>query len=578
LPGRIIKLPEDVANQIAAGEVVERPASVVKELVENAVDAGAKRVSIEIEEGGQRSIRVTDDGSGMSREDAVLSLERHATSKIRTLDDLETVGTFGFRGEAIPSIASVSRFSMITRQAIDDEGTRIVVEGRGIEVAACGAAPGTVIEVRDLFFNVPARKKFQKRASTEMSHMTDAVERLALANRKVAFKLSSEGRALLDVPSEAEGDPKGRLARILGKQISDHLYPIEPHRGVTGFVSAPELSERTARGIYTFVNQRFVRDRTIQHAITDAYRTLLERGRYPVVVLFLEVDPRSFDVNVHPQKIEVRFERTGDIHRAVSGAIAQSLAGQPWLVPASNGPARRYVLKSEPARPDMVREPSSGRQLERFFDLIRPIATPRQLEAELGGKFSSLVPVGQVLATYLVCQGPDRMVVIDQHAAHERIAFEIMRKQRRSRALEVQPLLVPLTIELDPARAQIAADERERLLTIGLELEPFGGGTWLVKSAPTALGQAKLERMVLDVLDELKEIGESTSFEESIDALLSCTACHTVVRAGDRMRTDEIAELLRQMDEIDFGAHCPHGRPVFVEWSADELARLFHRS
>jgi DNA mismatch repair protein MutL len=458
--------------------------------------------------------------------------------------------------------------------------------------------------VRDLFYNVPARKKFLKRSSTEMSHVTDAVARLALANRKVAFKLSSGGRAILDVPEEAEGDPRGRLARILGRPMADHLHPIEPDREqaeraasgasvdgragfagpgpcVTGFVSAPELSERTARGIYTFVNQRYVRDRTIQHAITDAYRTLLERGRYPVVVLFLDVDPRSFDVNVHPQKIEVRFAKTGDIHRAVGGAITKTLAAQPWLIQTSQEPARRYTLKSEPSAPatyaGVVRE-SPAKHLERFFELVRPIAAPRQLEAELGGKFSSLVPVGQVLATYLVCQGPDRMVVIDQHAAHERIAFEKMRKQRRARALEVQPLLVPLTIELDPARAQIAADEQERLQAIGLELEHFGGSTWLVKTAPTALGHAKLERMVTDVLDELKEIGESTSFDESIDALLSCTACHTVVRAGDRMRNDEISELLRQMDEIDFGAHCPHGRPVFVEWSADALARLFHRT
>ncbi len=594
--GRIVKLPETVANQIAAGEVVERPASVVKELVENAVDAGAQRISIDIEEGGQRLIRVTDDGAGMSREDAVLSLERHATSKIRALADLETVATFGFRGEAIPSIASVSRFRLITRAAGEDEGTRVAVEGGGpAEVSACGAAPGTVVEVRDLFFNVPARKKFLKRASTEMSHVTDAVVRLALANRKVAFKVTGAGRNVLEVPSETEDDPRARLGRILGAPIAERLHPIRDGGRVAGFVSAPELSERTARNVFSFVNGRFIRDRTIQHAITDAYRTLLERGRYPVVVIFLEVDPATFDVNVHPQKTEVRFANTGDVHRAVSGAIQRTLAAQPWLDDAAGPPepepARRYLVREPPA---LVREPPPAKRIAEYLELSRPRAESgaraafelswspappaRQLEAEMAGRFSSLSPVGQVLALYLVCQGADRMVVIDQHAAHERIAFEKMKKQRRARAVEVQPLLIPFPIELDPARAQIAADEQERLRSIGFELEPFGQGTWLLKTVPTAIGQPKLERIVIDILDELKDVGASTSFEESIDLLLSCAACHAVVRAGDRLTNDEIAELLEEMDRIDFGAHCPHGRPVFVEWSAAHLARLFHRT
>lgn len=600
-----MKLPDEVANQIAAGEVVERPASVVKELVENAVDAGASRIHVEVEEGGQRLIRVTDDGCGMSREDAQLCLLRHATSKIVRVEDLETVATFGFRGEAIPSIASVSRFRLTTRQRAETEGTEILVEGvTAPKVSATGAAPGTVVEVQDLFFNVPARKKFLKRPATEMSHVTDAVSRLAMANRKLAFKLTSSGRPVFDVPPEVEHDPRARLGRLLGKSVAERMYPIPPDGvahavEVLGFVSAPDLSERTTRGIHVFVNGRYVRDRTIQHAISDGYRTLLERGRHPVVVLFISLDPRSFDVNVHPQKTEVRFARTGDIHRAVSGALSRALAAQPWLIQAAPGPARRYRLEGEnksayaehrarstggSGGASPAREPVPAKAIASYMDLIRPFpqfpdpSPPPQVEASLGGKFSSLSPVGQVLGTYLVCQGTDRMVVIDQHAAHERIAFERMRKQRRQRAVEVQPLLVPLSMELDDARAGIAEDEAERLRAIGIELEHFGGRTWVVKSAPTALGKVKLERLVLDLLDELKDVGEASSHDEAIEALLSCAACHTVVRAGDRLTNAEIADLLRQMDEIDFGAHCPHGRPVFREWSAEELARMFHRT
>lgn len=602
-----MKLPDEVANQIAAGEVVERPASVVKELVENAVDAGATRIHVEVEEGGQGLIRVTDDGIGMSREDAELCLLRHATSKIVRVEDLETVGTFGFRGEAIPSIASVCRFRLTTRRREDTEGTEILVEGGAPpSISAAGAAPGTVVEARDLFFNVPARKKFLKRPATEMSHVTDAVSRLAMANRKLSFKLSSAGRTVFDVPPEVEHDPRARLSRLLGKSVAERMYPVPldevPHAiEVLGFISAPDLSERTTRGIHVFVNGRYVRDRTIQHAISDAYRTLLERGRHPVVVLFISLDPKSFDVNVHPQKTEVRFARTSDIHRAVSGALSRALATQPWLIQPTGGATRTYSLNKEKSAyaehrgrsagatgprsggPSAAREPVPAKAIASYMDLIRPLPQfrepdPPQAEAPLGGRFSTLSPVGQVLGTYLVCQAPDRMVVIDQHAAHERIAFERMRTQRKKRALEVQPLLVPLSIELDEARAGIAADEAERLRAVGLELEHFGGRTWVVKSAPSALGKVALDRLVLDLLDELKEVGETSSHEEAIEALLSCAACHTAVRAGDRLSNAEIAELLTQMDEIDFGAHCPHGRPVFREWTAGELARMFHRT
>lgn len=609
---RIVRLPESVANQIAAGEVVERPASAVKELLENALDAGATRIQIEVAGGGLELLRVTDDGSGMTREDAELSLERHATSKIRDAEDLHTVTTLGFRGEALPSIASVSRFTLVTQPHDASEGTRIRVEGgRTVELTAAGAAPGTSIEVADLFFNVPARRKFLKTASTEMSHISDAVTRLALARPNVGFKLSSEGRTVLDVPPDAPKDPRGRLGRILGPTAASRLFPIpddvRPHAiQVRGFVSSPELTERTPRALYVFINGRYVRDRTIQHAIQEAYRTLLERGRNPVVVLRLEMDPGKVDVNVHPQKIEVRFSDSGEVHRAVSGALARALLAQPWLETQEvEGEVRRYALRSDGGtqsgvdqhrsrvddalkglgRPLPLRSPGNG-GLQSADWLPVPFRGPgpvppgpQQIESAFtGGRFGSLEPVGQVMATYLVCQAPGRMVIVDQHAAHERIAFERMRKESRARAVSEQRLMVPLSLELDAARSASAAAAKERFLEIGIEIEHFGANTWIVKSQPAAIGPANLEQLVLDLLDEMKEVEETTPLDEAVDALLSCAACHTVVRAGDRLTAGEIKELLRQMDEIDFGAHCPHGRPVFVEWTERELAAMFHRT
>lgn len=596
-----MRLPEDVANQIAAGEVVERPASVVKELLENAIDAEARRLQIEVDAGGRERIRVTDDGIGMTEEDARLCLERHATSKIRSANDLTTVRTLGFRGEAVPSIASVSRFTLITRPRGADAATQIEVEGgKLVDVRAAGAAEGTSIEVRDLFFNVPARKKFLKRDATEMSHIHDAVVRLALARRDLAFTLRSGDRTVLDIPPESPTDPFGRLSRVLGKGVGRHLFAI-PDDGedwavkVRGFVSSPELTERTTRGLHVYVNGRFVRDRTIQHAIQDAYRTLMERGRHPVVVLYVELDPEHFDVNVHPQKTEVRFERTGDIHRAVTGTLRRTLAAQPWLERGGYSPPTAPPMVRE-APPPSYRGPSPvatanhGDRLLRAFDTARKNRGEVQLPSIAdsfsfspepvtpGVRFAELEPVGQVLGTYLVCQGPGRMVLIDQHAAHERIAFEKMRQQRREAKVAVQPLLVPLSLELDAGRAAVAEAECGRLTELGLDLEHFGGTTWMVKSCPAALGQAKLESLVLDLLDELKAVDQTTPYEERIDALLSCAACHTVVRAGDRLENAEIKSLLEQMDRIDFGAHCPHGRPVFVEYPEATLARMFHRS
>ena len=642
---RIRQLDEATANQIAAGEVVERPASVVKELLENALDAGANRVSLEVEEGGIQLIRVTDDGHGMGPVDARLSLQRHATSKITSVDDLTTVRTMGFRGEALPSIASVSRFTLTTRTPDSDEAVRLFVEGGHLRSeSAVGAAVGTTIEVEDLFFNVPARKKFLKRPTTELGHISDAVVRLALARPAVGFRLKHGAKMLLDAPPATEGDPKGRLARVLGRKVADALHAIPPGSEgpvqVSGYCAEPGMSERTTRGQYVFVNGRFVRDRTIQHAIQEGYRTLMEKGRHPTVLLHLSLDPASFDVNVHPQKTEVRFERTSDIHRAVTAALRRTLLDQPWLNSGQyavalarsgsgagivrdredKGMAQLIGLAAEPVgttmnppsaqparssfSPTSFRMPPSPSPAPVDHDaatdtrpsgypMARPgehsVARPSERSdassASIPGgrppgvrRFGALQPVGQVLGTYLVCQGPEEMVVIDQHAAHERIAFQRMRSQRQRARVASQPLLMPIPMELEEGRAEAAREHEAKLSALGFELAPFGGQTWLVKATPAALVGADVERLIRDLLDELASFEQTTPYEDQVDALLSCAACHSVVRAGDRLTNEEIHALLTQMDEIDFGAFCPHGRPVFVTWTSKDLARLFHRT
>ncbi len=655
-PRRIVQLDDKVICQIAAGEVVERPASVVKELLENAIDADAHEVSIEVAGGGTELIKVTDDGHGMTFEDAKRCLLRHATSKIRSAEDLESVQTLGFRGEAIASIASVSRLTLTTLVRGQKEATQLVVAASKVEHARrVGAPPGTCFEVSSLFYNVPARRKFLKRPATEMSHIQEAVVRLAIARPDVGFRLLTEGRTLLSVPREAKTDPVGRLGRILGRRIQEALVPVAEvafgDTQVRGFVSLPGFSERTARNLYVFVNGRFVRDRIIQHAIQDAYRTLLERGRYPAVVLFLTVDPGLLDVNVHPQKTEVRFGDSHEIHRSVSSAIQRTLRShshgtsvtQPHVSPSANqasrvpgflpggvlggssaekahehgveektwgpqassgdlteaesglGPEadqarqktyalgrRTFAPGAAPGGGSRLNMPSGTRPyakaLGRFVEPERPRTSPSQPEMLVEkGPFGSLMPVGQVLGTYLVCAGPDRMVLIDQHAAHERVAFEKMRAEAQTSGVKRQPLLVPLSLELDGRRHATAEDHGALLSELGFDLEPFGGTTWLVKSCPIVLDGTAMAPVVFDLLDELHSLDVSAALEDAKVSLLARAACHRSVRSGDRLQNEEVRALLEAMDAVDFGRHCPHGRPVFVNFAQSDLESLFHR-
>ncbi|MBJ6752666.1 DNA mismatch repair endonuclease MutL [Geomonas sp. Red421] len=662
-------LPENLTNKIAAGEVVERPASVAKELVENALDAGSKEVVVEIESGGRRLIKVTDSGSGMSREDALLALERHATSKIASDEDLFALSTLGFRGEALPSVASVSRLTISTRTSDSLEGTEIYVEGGRIkEVKECGMAPGTVIAVRNLFFNTPARLKFMKSADTEGGHVGELLTRLAISRPDVRFTYKNEGKTVFRA---LDADLKERVATLLGRSIASFLYPVsyEEPGGVrvTGLVAAPECSRSAASHLYTYINGRFIRDKVVQHAILQAYRNFLERGRYPVVAVFIDIAPGEVDVNVHPTKHEVRFREQGKVHDAIQYAVESVLKQTPWLkrptapasttstasmtqaagvtgvatgtvppseprpvsaptaVPMEAPPqaapsaaaakaAQEPVLPAESALPSVsdakvaeIRELLVGYQpkpqpaLRPHYHFEAPTrkteepASPplsqepaTQLrteepvpvcpqESEAPGYFSSLAVIGQFNASYILCQRGTDLVLIDQHAAHERVAFEKLKAEFAGKEVDSQGLLFPETLELSFRESAVLRENLEELRRLGFSFEEFGGNTWLLNGVPQLLSGTDYLRTIRDILEELSSLSRSRTFTDIQEDLLARIACHSVVRGRRTLTAQEITALFRQMDETDFSSNCPHGRPVMQTLTLTDVEKMFKR-
>ncbi len=590
-------MPDDLADQIAAGEVVERPASAVKELVENALDAGATRIRVELEEGGLDLIRVVDNGSGMTPSDAELCVRRHATSKVKRRADLDAITTLGFRGEALPSIASVSRFTLLTKPHDALGGTRVHIEGgKLIEVGSAGAPPGTEITVRGLFYNTPARLKFLKTRATETRHVVEGIQRLAMANPTVGFTLVHNGRKVVNLPAVEE--VSDRLFGLFGQKESEGLFPLEyaEQDGVscTGFFGKPTLSRRTTSGIWAFVNGRFVRDKTIMGAVRVAYQGMVDKGRHPVVVLFLEVPPRAVDVNVHPAKIEVRFHESAAVFRAVRRSIANSLSAGPWVPSGpSTGTAAGHPFpprRAEPGSWSGVEDERSQAALPvRAYELYargdetshrQPVETLGEAGIRRGGQagyFESLHYIGHFRGTYLLASDGDAMVVVDQHAAHERITFEELRTSWRERRYNAQPLLVPHVLSLNSLRAATLRDNLEFFQRLGFEIEPFGDNDFAIKVGPAVLKSAKHERLIVDALDELSESGQSGTIDEAIDAVLIRMACHKSVRAGDTLTIEEVYRLYRDLDQVDFGANCPHGRPVYFTMSLEELETRFDR-
>mgnify|MGYP002641404828 CR=1 FL=1 len=591
---RIQIMPEWLKNQIAAGEVVERPASVVKELVENALDAGATRITIEVEEGGKRRIRVLDNGGGMSRDEAVLALERHATSKCASIEDLHNIGTFGFRGEALPSIASVSRFTLRTRQAELPSGTQVTIGDRGHREAEEAAMPaGTDVAVNELFYNVPARRKFLKNDSTENRTIVDVVQRMALSNHQVHFELSVDGRQVILAPPEK--DRLSRIFAILGRKVCDHLYEcyLEGPVGVRGFVSEPDLKKRGATGLFTFVNGRFVRDKLIIQAVMNGYGTLLGRGDYPYAILDIEVPPNQMDVNVHPAKSEVRFQRSSEVFAAIARAVRLTVSEAPWfrgrLQTDEAAATNRDALSAFAGATDSSLEPFSppaamGTSNPGFPIPASPLRSQEPFSGQLvfsrqaAGSFASMRYLGQFANCFLLGQIGRSLVLIDQHAAHERVMFERLQQQFKAAGVPGQAVLVPQLIELDPSLIAAVSDRAELLERLGFVLEPFGGNTVAVKSVPVLLKQRSAEPAVRAVLEELSDADDSLDAGSLFHKPISTMACHMAVRAGDPMDEREVTALLQQMDGIDLAAYCPHGRPVVAFLSEDEVARWFHRT
>ena len=589
------RLPNDLANQIAAGEVVERPASVVKELVENALDAGATKIRVDIEIGGVARIRVTDDGSGMAEEDARLALERHATSKIAVLDDLRHITSFGFRGEALPSIASVSRFTLSTRLRGMDEGVSLTVLG-GAETSArpVGCAVGTQVEVTDLFFNVPARRKFLKATATESGHVGEVLVLAALGSPRVAFTLSRDGKVARDITRATSR--KERVAQIVSEdRLEGCLRERGPFR-VEAYLAPPERARAGAVALYVFVNGRPVRDRLLARAVAQAYGSVLEPGRYPVGVVYVEVPPEMVDVNVHPQKAEVRFSDargimdtlTRELHAALAHAFALPAfaTGQAWWKPGRAPPPVASMVP-ETARIEAGQPDGGGDPWQLQPERSPPYVIPELVAGAIAdgavdplfgrAKFyGQLRFVGQIRAMFLIAEGPDGLYVLDQHAAAERVTFERLRADYKNRRVASQRLLIPELVTLTPSEHALVEEHSADAMGLGLEIRLLPGSAVAVHAVPKILSRAHPEHLVRDLVAEVGRAAKRP-FNDAVDLVLATMACHGSVRAGDILGADEARALLVALDAAEFAGHCPHGRPVVMRLGFDELERRVGR-
>ncbi len=661
--GRIHVLSEHVANKIAAGEVVERPASVVKELLENALDAGSTRIKIQVEAGGKKLIHITDDGCGMVRDDAMLAFERHATSKLKDAEDLLSVATLGFRGEALPSIASVCRLRLETRAPDEVSGTIVEINGGKIfKVEEAGLPPGTSITVRDLFFNTPARKKFLKAESTELSHIASLVTHYALAHPDKHFELHSATNAMLVAPPVA--GTSERVYQVFGQEVLDQLIPLaaaqpldriglpqpppwkrkaeEVDTGpapqapgelrVHGFVSKPEIQKLNRNSIYVFVNRRLIRDRLIQHAITEAYRYILPPTVVPVVLLFLELPSGEVDVNVHPSKTEVRFRQQSVLHDFVRDSIRAALmkarpvpqftteidahpTASPMLTPGARAAA---MLGASGWRSAYA--PVAGQDLnaqgftlqapipppinERFhfgvdgiaveanaaFPVARmpqqviagdgcapPIPDEPEVMSDLAPSLASLKPLGQIRESFILAVNGEGLWIVDQHVAHERVLFEKILKQRAAKSVESQRLLMPLVLELTPAQQAIFAEISDELNLNGFEAEPFGARSIAVKVAPAGIDAPQIERMLHELLEQFAHEDQSLNLEKIRARIAASIACHAAIKVNMPLEQNKMEWLLAELSKTECPMSCPHGRPVVLRYSLKDIQKAFKR-
>lgn len=609
---RIALLDEHTANRIAAGEVVERPASVVKELVENSIDSGATTITVTLEEGGKELIKVTDNGCGMSREDAVMSLQRHATSKIRDAEDLDAIATLGFRGEALPSIASVSVIEIVTKFEDAVDGVRVEIEAGTItNLESVGAPQGTTISVHKLFFNTPARLKFLKTAQTELGHITDLIGRFAMAYPAIHFRLIHASREVLSSP--ATGKPLNSITQVMGKDIAKQLSPIEfetPAMRVSGYVSNPSLTRINRTNQIFFVNGRPVRSKTMTHAVDQAYRGLLQPGRYPVAIVFLDLTPELVDVNVHPTKAEVKFSSEHEVHSAVHRAVNAALmagAAAPTFTESGQRPAQPLRLTPEqPFEPAprqgtmLARPPVDIRAFQEALAKRREVATSdadpfvwergagvpveespvpeADFDAARTVALRSVKVIGQARNTYIVAQCDDGVLIIDQHVAHERVLFDRMLTSNEGRAPAMQGLVIPVTLSLSAKEAAIVGQRLDQLRQAGFQIEPFGGDTYVMRGSPASIKPGDAEAVLRDMISELVDLSITKHLLVRAEQVLITACCKMAVKAGDPLSMEEMNQLVDDLLSCKNPFTCPHGRPIIVSLSNWELDRKFRRA
>ena len=610
-------LSENLANKIAAGEVVERPASVVKELIENAIDAGSRRIFVTIREGGSRSIQVQDDGEGMDEGDALLAFQRHATSKVAGEGDLASILTLGFRGEALPSIASVSKVRLVTQRAGEEAGTEIVLDGGTVRsVQSVGAPRGSFFEVSDLFFNTPARKKFLKSRQTEVGHTHDAVFQLALSHPEIHFRLCHGEKVLIDSPPVAQ--LRDRVLQLFGEaalegcmEISEECFlppagpvasseaerasepPAAAPLTLHAFFSRPPLQGNRRKDQYLFVNRRPVKSNLLSHAVHEAYGSYLMKGEHPFFILLLSLDPERIDVNVHPTKREIRFQHADAVYQAVRGLIRRALSSAGW--PAHPGKVKERLEALAPSG-DRWKPPSMTGLIQEEQGAYLPPSTP----AASGGwsespsiipedRFPLIRPLGQVYGTFLLAEIGGELMIIDQHTAHERVLYEAFLAKLESRQIpseggapspsriEIQPLLIPQQIDLPLAEAALLKEHLKKLEALGWSIDPFGETTFLVREVPAMISGIDLESLLLDMTAELAEMEVSSKEDQPMLKMIASMACHGAVRAHQSLALPEIERLLKEYFLRNTPPTCPHGRPILLKYPLLELEKLFRR-
>ncbi|MBW2709235.1 MAG: DNA mismatch repair endonuclease MutL [Deltaproteobacteria bacterium] len=566
-------LPEKVASQIAAGEIIERPASIVRELIDNSLDAKADRISVKIERGGKGLIKVTDNGIGMGRDDLFLCFERHATSKIRTASDLVKVTSFGFRGEAIPSMAAVSRMQITSLPKKELLGNRVRISGgKLLAVEEVGAPPGTIVEIKDLFFNIPARRKFLKTPRTEMNHIVDTVLRAAMPFPDISFRLEEGNKGILHLP--ASPNPRLRLSHLMGRTTGQSILNGESRQKdlhIAIHVAPADFARKRADRLFVYVNGRNIRDRFVTKAVIEGYGQRLMKGCYPQALVFITIDPSQIDVNVHPTKQEIKFQNGQQVFKAIAAVVHETLAPTSQVFSGASQPCKNQNV------PNIT--PPAPAIFERAGTYAPPLTqktpTPEAVPVQLTDTRMPQI-IGQLGNMYILCQMEDGLLIVDQHAAHERIVYETLKKSLLSARIEIQNLLIPNEMEFSLKEKGILLENGDVLADFGIELDHFGGNTFLLRAVPALLKNVNWQTLISEFISKLEE-GGSPDDAHIMDDAVKIMACHGAIRAGQHLTLTEMSNLMRQLNDMDLPTNCPHGRPIFKNFTYFEMNKMFKR-